>query len=388
MKIGIIGKSINGFLAGKRYIVNSGGTRSGKTFAILEALYHIATTQKELISVVSETFPHLRKGAIRDFQLILENMGVWDANAWSKSESTYTLSNGSMIEFFSVDSPSKVHGPARSILFINEGQNISYEIVRHLLVRTTGSVFIDFNPTHEFWAHTEIKNDPDTEWIHSTYIDNPYLEEAQVKEIEKNKRNEHWWQVYGLGQIGRLEGLVFPNFRLVDEFESKTECYGLDFGYTNDPTALVRVGMIGDQLFLEEVIYSTGLRNSDIINLMKQAGVTRQAAVYADSAEPKSIDDIYLSGFNIHGATKGKDSIMWGLDLIKKYEINVTKQSTNLIKELRNYTYAKDKEGKSINAPIDAWNHAIDATRYAVSMTQRSLHEYKQLNYIDNSRRL
>lgn len=386
----LIYNSTSAYRQGKRYVINEGGTRSGKTFAVLSALYVIADTVPNiLISVVSETFPHLRKGAIRDFTGILQNWCLWDQSCWNKTESTYTLSTtGSQIEFFSADSPDKVHGPARDILFLNEAQNISYEIARHLFVRTSGTVFIDFNPTHEFWAHTELKADPSTYWGHSTYLDNPFLTSNQIKEIERNKRHEHWWRVYGLGLIGQLDGLVFSEFEMIDQLPATASCYGLDFGYTNDPSALIGVLIKDDTLYLDEVIYSTGLRNADLVQLMKSEGITRTVPIYADSAEPKSIDDIYLSGFNIHPATKGKDSVMWGLDLMKQYKIKITKRSTNLIKEFRNYTFAKDKEGKALNAPIDAWNHGIDAARYAVSMTQRNLHEYKTLNTIDNSRRL
>ena len=192
MKQGITGKTADAFTDGKRYIVNEGGTRSGKTFAVLRLLYMIALTRKVLISIVSETFPHLRKGAVRDFRQILQEMGVWNEKRWYESKHQYVFPNESIIEFFSVDSPDKVHGPSRDILFINEAQNISFDIARHLFVRTTKQIFIDFNPTHEFWAHTELKPDNDCAWVHSTYKDNPFLTANQVKEIERGKKNANW----------------------------------------------------------------------------------------------------------------------------------------------------------------------------------------------------
>lgn len=366
---GIISQTSKAFRTGQRYVINEGGTRSSKTFSVLTVLINIANSRPFLVcSVVSETFPHLRKGAIRDFQSIMQRAWLWSEVNWSKSESTYTFASGSIIEFFSVDAPGKVHGPARDILFINEAQNIDYEIARHLFVRTTGTIFIDFNPTHEFWAHTELKPDAGTTWIHSTYKDNPYLTAEQVKEIERNRHNLHWWTVYGEGKIGRLEGLVFPSFALCDQMpDGGVQCYGLDFGYTNDPTALVEVKLIGENLYIRQHVYRTGLLNRDIAAMMEAAGVVKHYdEVFADSAEPKTIEELRQSGYNIRPADKGKDSILTGIQFINQHRLHVTKDSTDLIKELRNYTYITDSTGAATNKPIDAFNHAIDALRYAV----------------------
>jgi len=378
--VGLISKTTDAFLNGKRYIVNSGGTRSGKTFAVLTVLYNIALTRKVLISIVSETFPHLRKGAIRDFELILQNAKAWQPDSWAKGESTYTLPNGSKIEFFSVDSPGKVHGPARDILFINEGQSISWDITRHLFVRTKGTIFVDFNPTHEFWAHTELQQDPATEWIHSTYLDNPFLEPEQVREIERNRKNETWWRVYGEGLVGQYEGLIFPEIELVDEMPGHESFYGLDFGYTNDPSALIQVQLSGEAIYLNELVYETGLRNIDLSKRMADAGLVKQDSIFADSAEPKSIDDLYYFGWNVYPAEKGRDSIMYGIDLMRQYTIRITKQSINLIKEFRNYRYDQDKEGNNLNKPIDTWNHGIDAARYAVMSRLKERLEYTDMS--------
>ena len=389
-QLSIIGKSAKAFNEGKRYVINSGGTRSGKTFAILTLLHRIAYRRPNiLISVVSETFPHLRKGAIRDYESLMQQCNAWNPNSWNKTDSTYQYDNGAKIEFFSADSTSKVHGPQRDILFLNEAQNIPHEIARHLLVRTSGTVFIDFNPTHEFWTHKELTEDADSVWIHSTYKDNPFLAEAQVKEIERNRNNVMWWRVYGEGLIGQVEGLIFQSFDMVDHVpEGGRMSIGLDFGYTNDPTAVIQTVIHDDTLYLHELVYETGLRNVEISNRIKVAGVDRYDTIYADSAEPKSIDDLHLMGWDIHPAVKGADSILWGLDVMRQYKLKVTKQSLNLIRELRNYTYAKDKEGNYINKPIDGYNHAIDAARYAVSMMQRSQLEYNTTPVITQNRRL
>lgn len=362
----ILAASIKAFNKDYRYIINEGGTRSGKTFSVLTALYMIASKQKgKVISIVSETYPHLRKGAIRDFQTILDNGKLWNPDFWSKSESTYTLPNRTIIEFFSCDNPSKVHGPARDILFINEAQNISYDIARHLFVRTRGSVFIDFNPTHEFWAHTEIKDIEQTKWIHSTYLDNTFLSPAQVGEIERQRKNANWWTVYGEGKVGRLEGLVFPSFDLIDTMPGCSSYrVGLDWGFTNDPTAIVMVGFNGENIYLDEITYQTRMVNSDIHAVLKaHAGLK----VIADSSEPKSIEELYRAGLNIHACRKGPDSVRSGIDLMLSKRIHVTKRSTNLINELRNYTWDADRTGKLLNAPIDQFNHAIDAARYAIA---------------------
>lgn len=390
MQLSIIGKSARAFNAGKRYIINSGGTRSGKTFAILTLLHRIAYRRPNLlISVVSETFPHLRKGAIRDFESLMQQSNSWNPEQWNKTDSTYSYKNGSKIEFFSADSPSKVHGPQRDILFLNEAQNIPHDIARHLLVRTSGAVFVDFNPTHEFWTHKELTNDPDAVWIHSTYKDNPWLSDAQVKEIERNRNNAMWWRVYGEGLIGQVEGLIFQSFESVDQLpDGGSRSIGLDFGYTNDPTAVIQAVIKDDTLYLHELVYETGLRNVEISNRMKVAGVDRYDTIFADSAEPKSIDDLHLMGWDIHPAVKGADSILWGLDVMRQYNLKVTKTSLNLIRELRNYTYSKDKDGNYINKPIDGYNHAIDAARYAVSMMQRSQLEYRTTPVMTNNRRL
>jgi phage terminase large subunit len=318
----------------------------------------------------------------------METSGLWVEDNYSRSENIYKFQHGSIIEFFAADNPGKALGSARDHLFINECNNVRYEIAFQLMARTTGRVWLDFNPRAEFWVHTEIMQNQayagQFDYVHSTFRDNSMLSDQIINTmLARAAKDENYKRVYIDGEVGNLEGLVFQSFNQVDDLPAQPQAYGLDFGYTNDPTAVVGVLIEGENLYLDELVYQTGLRNADIARLIS-AEVAR-VPVYADSAEPKSIDDLYLLGLNVHKAPKGRDSVMWGLDLMKQYNIHVTKRSTNLIKELRNYTYATDKEGKQLNAPIDLYNHALDATRYAVSMMQRAKHEYKPIGRLNEN---
>ena len=374
-----------------KIVVSQGGGRSGKTFSIIQILITKAIQERNcLISIVAENVPFLKRGAVRDFKLIMEQITLWDETEWSRGTSQYKFKNGSIVEFFAADNAGKALGSARDYLFINECNNVNYEIAFQLIARTNKRTFLDFNPVSEFWAHTEImQNDAfvgQWDYIHSTFIDNHLLNDS-IKQtmLARAAKDKNYETVYVKGEVGNLDGLVFT-FSQVDEVPD-AKLYGLDFGYTQDPTALIAVLIAGDSIYLDELIYRTGLRNSDISRLIKNQGITNEP-IYADSAEPKTIDDLYLMGHNVHPTVKGKDSIKYGIDLIKQYTIKVTKRSTNLIKEFRNYTWAKDKDGKNLNAPVDAFNHGIDAVRYAVMMYHKNKHEYKQVNEFDNSRRL
>ena len=358
-----------------RFVSSCGGTRSGKTFAMLQCLFEIAVQDEEptITSVVSETFPHLKRGAIRDFQDVLGD--YWDEKCWSKGESIYRLPNGSIIEFFSADSPAKVHGPARDRLFLNEIQSIPYEIARQLFVRTRGLVLMDYNPTHSFWANEQIELRPNCVTIHSTYKDNSFLSEEQVAEIEANRHDRNWWQVYGEGKIGTLEGLIYQ-FTQIDEMpdaDGLRETWGMDFGFTHDPTAIVRV--LADTgkkcIYVDEIEYRTGMVNGDIANVLRGREVPRWVHVWADAAEPKSIAEIgAASGCNVRPCDKSapvkSDRLKFQLLWMQGWQIYVTKRSLNLIRELRNYTWAKDRDGKLTDQPVDVFNHALDAMRYAL----------------------
>lgn len=361
-------RNIKALKSKKFFIINKGGTRSGKTFAVLQMLITLAlkSKKKRVISVISETFPHIKRGARREFIKIMTGDNLFDERAWNKTDSIYTFLNGTIIEFFSADSPAKVHGPARDILFINEAQNISKEIAVQLFIRTRERVILDYNPTFDFWVDSDIIGKGREVMIHSTYLDNPLLSDNQIAEIESHRDNANWWRVYGLGLTGQLEGVVYT-FTQVDSMPEGVRFYGMDFGFTNDPTAIVSVIVKGNDVYINEECYRTGMLNSDIISALLRIGVKKQSTeIYADSAEPKSIEEIYRAGYNIKPCVKGANSIISGIQKVKEYNIKVTSSSTNLIKELRSYTWEVDKNGKYLNVPVDYDNHLCDALRYAI----------------------
>ena len=361
----------------ERFVSSVGGTRSGKTYSNLQVIYQLALLDEKptITSVVSETFPHLKRGAIRDFKDALGD--VWDETCWSKGDSIYTLHNGSVIEFFSADAPAKVHGPARSRLYLNECQNIPYETARQLFVRTRGLIIVDYNPVRSFWADQLLETRDNCVTVHSTYRDNPYLTAEQVAEIEANKGDANWWRVYGEGKVGVLEGLIFPDFEQVDrmpEGGGLAECYGLDFGFTNDPTALIHVLIDGDrrELWLDECIYEKGLVNApipgssrpSIVQRFRDNGVPmRSVPIYADAAEPKTIAELSGYGWNVQPCYKATRKAEQ-LQKLLGYRLHVTKGSLNLIRELRGYTWMKDRDGNALNEPIAVNDHAMDAFRY------------------------
>jgi phage terminase large subunit len=354
----------------KRIRIVQGGTSSSKTFTILPFLIQYAIqTPKSEISVVAESIPHLRRGAIKDFLKIMDWTNNFNPNNFNKSNLTYKFSNGSYIEFFSADQPDKLRGARRDILFINECNNVTFESYQQLSIRTKKFIYLDYNPTNEFWVHTELMNDNNSDFVILTYKDNEALDESIVKEIEKAKVKaetstywENWWKVYGLGQIGTLEGVIFNNWQTIDTIpdEARLLGYGLDFGYSNDPTSIIEVYKYNDVRILNEICYNKGLSNSQISKY-----ITTKLPCYCDSAEPKSIDELKSYGIKAIAVTKGNDSINFGIQTMQEQDYLITKQSINLINELRKYSWDKDKKtGLKLNKPIDNFNHAIDAIRY------------------------
>jgi len=353
----------------KRIKIIQGGTSAGKTYGILPVLItKAATYPRTEISVVAESIPHLRRGALKDFLKIMKETNRYFDERFNKSLLRYEFANGSFIEFFSADDSSKLRGARRDILYINECNNITFESYNELAIRTKKEVYLDFNPANEFWVHTELKDEPDSDFLILTYKDNEALDDSIVQQIEKNRLKAetsaywaNWWRVYGLGEIGMLEGVIFSNWKQIDTLpkEAKLIGIGLDFGYTNDPTAAVEIYNYNGTRILNELVYRTGMLNSDIAKILPS-----NVVIYADSSEPKSIDEIKRYGKTIKGVTKGKDSINYGIDVMQQQEYLVTSQSVNLIKELRAYCWDVDKQGTRLNKPIDTNNHAIDALRY------------------------
>lgn len=350
----------------KRIRAVSGGTSAGKTIGILELLIDDAQTDTKptLTSIVSESFPHLRKGAMRDFLSILQEHNYYKDDRWSKTDYTYTFESGSKIEFFSADQPGKVRGPRRDRLFVNECNNVHQEAFEQLLLRTREYCFADWNPVAEFYMYTEyIDHRDDVDFLILTYRDNEALDESIVKEIESRKGNKLFWQVYGLGLLGEAEGRIYKGWQVVDDIphEARLERYGLDFGYSNDPTAIVAIYYYNGGYILDEITYQKGLSNKQISDIFIN---NPKALVMADSAEPKSIDEMRLYGVNVLPVTKGKDSVTQGIQYVQDQRVSITKRSVNGLKEYRNYLWETDKDGRILNVPIDMWNHFLDATRY------------------------
>jgi phage terminase large subunit len=310
--------------------------------------------------------PHLKRGCIRDFKDILQKEEKWDVQYWNATDKTYKWNN-CLIEFFSVDNAGKVHGPSRDILYINECINIKYEIYRQLAIRTTQSIFLDCNPSHSFWLDEKILSQDDRAiLIHSTYKDNEYLNTTQVEEIESNKNDKDWWLVYGEGLTGTRQGLVIRNWDIVTKMpdEYKKHWIGIDFGFTNDPTAIVDIRLHEGELWIDELLYKKEYDNPMIANVLSQCGIPSDTPIVADSAEPKSIKEISSYGWKVEAAQKGRDSINTGLSVLNRYKKHITRRSVNIIDEYRNYRWRTDPSGDSMNIPIDSYNHSIDAQRY------------------------
>lgn len=364
----------------------SGGTSASKTISIL--IWMIKRAQfppdkvPETLSVVSETFPHLKRGAIRDFLLIMEQHKAFRPNRWNKTDFIYTFESGSTLEFFSADQPGKVRGPRRDILFVNEANNISYEIYTQLEVRTKKVIWLDWNPVQEFWWYSEVMPNQDIDFLTLTYKDNEGLDEQVVKAIEARKYNKAWWKVYGEGQLGVAEGRIYSDWNLIDEMphEARLERRGLDFGYSNDPSALIAIYYHNGGYILDEEMYQKGLSNKEIADVILTTKNSK-GLVVADSAEPKSIDELKLYGINILPSTKGRDSVNQGIQFVQDQRISVTKRSVNLMKEYRNYLWETDKDGKIINEPIGIFNHCMDAIRYGFDGLRKNDEEDTEWRY-------
>jgi len=360
----------------KRIRLVAGGTSASKTISIL--LYLIAKAQSDttptLTSIVSESFPHLKRGAMRDFLNIMQSHNYYKEDLWNRTDCIYTFETGSRIEFFSADAPSKVRGPRRERLFVNEANNVAKESWDQLLLRTKEFALADWNPTSDFYLYDDyglsddgIPGTTDTyaQFLILTYLDNQALDPSIVQEIEKRRPNKGWWKVYGEGKRGEVEGKIYKDWQIIPEVphEARLERYGLDFGYSNDPTAIVALYSYNGGYIIDEILHRKGMSNKQIADHLNNLPF---ALVIADSAEPKSIAEIAEYGTSIIPAQKGPGSVAQGIQYVQSQRISMTQNSTNTIKAYRNYLWELDKEGKILNVPNHFLSDQMDATRYAL----------------------
>ena len=352
----------------KKIIIEQGGTRSGKTYNILLWIitYYANKNKGKTITICRKTFPALRGTVLRDFITILKKHNIYNVDMHNKSSSEFHL-YGNLIEFISLDQAQKVRGRKRDLLFINEANELNYDDWQQLIFRTTEKIIIDYNPSDEFhWIYDKVITRNDADFFQTNYLDNPYLEDSIRHEIERLKDlDENYWRVYGLGEIGQSKDNIFNKFHYTDKVPDNASLvsYGLDFGYSIDPTVLISVHKQDDNIYLDEHLHETNLTNQDIANRIKD--IVGKDEIICDSAEPKSIEELYRMGLNVKGAVKGADSIRNGIDILKRFKIHLTNNSINLIKEFKNYKWAVDRNGIRTGKPVDKFNHCIDAVRYS-----------------------
>lgn len=352
----------------KKIVVEQGGTRSGKTYNILLWIIFEYCTRKEnkIITICRKTFPSLRATVMRDFLEILRTHEIYNENNHNKSSSEYRL-YGNLVEFTSLDQSQKIRGRKRDLLFINEANELFWEDWQQLVFRTQERIVLDYNPSDEYhWIYDKVITRSDCDFFKTTYLNNPFLEDAIKIEIERLKEtDDQYWKIYGLGEKAGSIATIFK-YTEVNKIPEGADliAMGMDYGYTNDPTVLASVYRDEENIYIEEHLYRTQMTTQDIHDFLVDKGFER-SLIYADSAEPRLNDELRRMGHNIHPSLKGKDSVNAGIDLLKRYKIHVLSSSTNAVQEFRNYKWQEDKTGKLINTPVDANNHVIDSCRYA-----------------------
>lgn len=373
------------FMSDKRFLVEQGGMRAGKTYpTIMLIISWCQQTENKVWSIVSMSYPHLSRGAIRDFQNIMKAAGIWEPERWNQSSKIYTFPNGTLLEFLSVDKMG-AHGLARDGLFVNEANDMDRETFEQLAARTSGKIIIDYNPTHEFWAHTWLLKDfkDQTDFIVLTYKDNEALapsirEYIESKRPKPGEKPSNWWIVYGLGQIGSLEGNIYSGWRIATEDDYKTAKlirYGLDFGFSNDETGLVAIYQTEqNQLILKELIYKTGILGSQYGDELRRAGVEPSVLIVADSARPEIIAEIKAQGFRCVGADKNAGSVLRGIDRVKQHQIIY--DGKDLEREYLSYAWRTKRTGETLDEPQDGNDHLMDALRYAIDDLQKQRFDF------------
>lgn len=358
------------YLSTAHVVINQGGTSSGKTFAIEQALFCLACENpKQVITIVGQDIPNLKAGALRDALNIYSSSPVLQAKikSYNKSDRIFEFFNSSIIEFKSYDNSQDAKSGKRDYLFINEANGLTWDVYTELALRTKKRIFIDYNPNIGFWVHEHLIGKPGVQLIVSDHRHNPFLGQEVRDKIEALKTVDiELWKVYARGLTGKITGLIFDNWYICESIpvDARLIALGLDFGFTNDETGCIEVYQQNGELWVNELLYKTGLTNTDISSKLKEAGIGFNCEIIADSAEPKSIEELKRLGWRITPAKKGADSVKNSIDILKRYKINITRNSTNLRNELNRYKWRVDVTGKTINEPVDSWNHLIDPLRY------------------------
>ncbi|MEJ4088229.1 PBSX family phage terminase large subunit [Galbibacter orientalis] len=375
MKITSAFRKINELKGNIRVVQGSAG--SSKTYSILQLLILTAIQNRNstLVSIVSESMPHLKRGAMRDFVNILTEMGIYNEKQHNKTENRYRLGR-TRFEFFGANEPSKLRGARRDILFVNEANNISEEAFHQLQMRTRLLTFLDFNPSHLGYIRDLIEDDK-SNFVILNYLDNEYLPENTIQyyqdKIKKAEAGNEYWKnwvkVYVYGIEGQVEGAIFTHWTEIESLpkDAKLLACGLDFGFSNDECAVSGLYQYDGEYILDEIIYKKGLLNNELAKILLQKGL-KNTIIYADSAEPKSIKELNTYGLNVVPVKKTKDSVNYGINLMQQTPFKVVSTAKNLIKELNNYVWAKTRHGERLNVPIDSWNHLIDSIRYIFLM--------------------
>lgn len=358
------------YASSAQIVINQGGTSSGKTYAIEQVLFCLACTADNMvITVVGQDIPNLKAGALRDAVNIYRSSAVLQAMVknYNKTDRLFEFRNGSLIEFKSYDDAQDAKSGKRDYLFVNEANGIPWDVYCELALRTRQKIFIDFNPNIAFWVHDNLLGRPGVQLIISDHRHNPFLSQQLRDKIESLKVvDEGEWRVYARGLTGNISGLVLKNWKVVDSLpeNKKILAAGLDFGYTNDETGFIMVYRCDGELWVDEIFYETGLTNPDIAAKLVEKGISKTTEIVADSAEPKSIEELRRMGWHISPAKKGPDSVNISIDILKRYPLNITRRSVNLRNELNRYKWKTDRSGRTLNEPVDLWNHLIDPLRY------------------------
>ena len=350
-----------------------GGTRSGKTYAIIQFLIVESLQNNQTITIVRKTIPSLKKTVMKDFKDILMGLGIWDDNRMNIADRIYTFDTGATIQFINTDDPDKLRGLKSDLLYIDEANEVDEDAYFQLSIRTTGKIILSYNPTVS--PYHWLRQMQDCDRFTTSYRDNPYLPKEMVKSIEDlQHKNPKMWKIYGLGEYAANDKAIYQ-FEVVDDFDAEFVAFGLDWGYGGDELALVAVFKEGDNLYLEELIYEKGLVMKDISDRLEKLGINKSYEIFCDSSEPRSIEELYRCGFNAKAVKKGPDSIRFGISVIQNYKLHVLKTSTNLINEMYGYQYATDKHGYTTDTPEGGLDHLMDAMRYVgmMKLTQKAV---------------